>query len=131
MKSVSPGANEGKFQVKVRLNNGGDVELENIKVTELLPEGFRITEYLPKEYVPQEIEGGLQWSIDRIDANDSLTITYTVEGSGEYPRTETEVVVDAGVAAAKKEASAVNAAGIDSAAGNNLRKAGGCDPRAL
>ncbi|HMF32016.1 MAG TPA: hypothetical protein VKK79_11400 [Candidatus Lokiarchaeia archaeon] len=125
MKSVSPGANEGEFNVKVRLTNGGDVELENIQVKELMPEGFRITDYLPKEFVPQEVEGpGLLWNIPRIDANDSLTISYSVEGSGEYPRTEPEVVVDAGVSAAKKEASASASAEMEGEAPSIAGKKG-------
>jgi hypothetical protein len=125
MKSVSPGANEGEFNVKVRLTNGGDVELENIQVKEAMPEGFRITDYMPKEFVPQEVDGpALLWNIPRIEANDSLTLSYSVEGSGEYPRTEPEVVVDAGVAAAKKDAAAATGAEIEEEAPSIAGKKG-------
>ncbi|OLS14328.1 MAG: hypothetical protein RBG13Loki_2059, partial [Promethearchaeota archaeon CR_4] len=116
MKSVSPGETKGEFAVKVRISNRGDVELENIQVQETMPAGFKITSFLPKQFVPKEEGGRLTWTIPRIDANDELTLTYTVEGSGEFPRTEPEVVVDAMEAAIKKDTDATKAAEIASEA---------------
>ncbi len=116
MKSVTPGAKTGEFSVKVRLSNKGDVELENIQVQERMPAGFKVTSFIPKQFVPKEDGGRLTWTIPRIDANDELTLNYTVEGSGEFPRTEPEVVVDAMETAIKKDVAATKAAEIESAA---------------
>ncbi len=116
MKSVAPGAKTGEFAVKVRLSNKGDVELENIQVQETMPAGFKITSFMPKQFVPKEESGRLTWTIPRIDANDELTLNYSVEGSGEFPRTEPQVLVDAMEAAIKKDVAATKAAEIESAA---------------
>ncbi|MHA1733463.1 MAG: hypothetical protein ACTSU5_16060 [Promethearchaeota archaeon] len=99
MKSVSPGQ-ENEFIIKLKLRNKGDVELEHITVREVLPVGFKITSFRPKELVPVEEEVGdhseLVWKVDRIDPDDDLRVSYTVEGEGEYPRTEPEVTVGEG-----------------------------------
>lgn len=116
MKSVAPGAKKGEFSVKVRLSNKGDVELENIQVQELMPTGFKISSFMPKQFVPKEDGGRLTWTIPRIDANDELTLNYTVEGSGEFPRTEPVVLVDAMEAAIKKDSDAAKTAEIEGAA---------------
>lgn len=97
LKSVSPGAGEGEFMVKLRLRNKGDVELEKIRVRETMPAGFRITSFRPKNLVPAEQQEGdhtvLVWDIDRIDPDDDVRISYTTQGAGEYPRTEPQVDV--------------------------------------
>ncbi len=116
MKSVAPGTKTGEFSVKVRLSNKGDVELENIQVQETMPAGFKITSFMPKQFVPKEAGGRFIWTIPRIDANDELTLNYSVEGTGEFPRTEPVVVVDAMEAAIKKDVAATKAAEIESAA---------------
>lgn len=92
LKSVKPGLTEGEFNITVRIQNKGDVELENIVVKDKIPEGFSLTETnfdLPFEMVGSE----MQIKIVELKANDSANINYSCSGQGAYPRTEPAVVV--------------------------------------
>jgi hypothetical protein len=92
LKSIKPGLTEGEFSITVRIQNKGDVELENIVVNDKIPEGFTLTETnfdLPFEMVGSE----MQIKIVELKANDSANINYSCSGQGAYPRTEPAVVV--------------------------------------
>jgi hypothetical protein len=92
LKSIKPGLTEGEFNITVRIQNKGDVELENIIVKDKIPEGFTLSETnfdLPYEMVGSEI----QIKIIKLDGNDSININYSCSGTGDYPRTEPLVTV--------------------------------------
>ncbi|MFX1338867.1 MAG: hypothetical protein ACFFDK_09680 [Promethearchaeota archaeon] len=92
LKSVKPGLTEGEFTITVRIQNKGDVELENIIVKDKIPEGFTLTETnfdLPFEMVGSE----MQIKIVELRGNDSVNINYSCSGQGDYPRTEPAVIV--------------------------------------
>jgi hypothetical protein len=95
LKSIKPGLSEGEFSISVRIQNKGNVELENILVKERLPNGFELTEINFEEYKILEIEGSkvLQVKLEELKGNDSKTLNYSCSGKGEYPRYEPEVVV--------------------------------------
>jgi hypothetical protein len=92
LKSVKPGVNEGEFSISLRIENKGDVELENILVKDKIPSGFTLTETnfdLPYEMVESEME----LKIAELKGNDSINIGYSCSGKGDYPRTEPAVIV--------------------------------------
>jgi len=92
LKSIKPDLTEGEFNITVRIQNKGDVELENILVKDKIPEGFTLTETnfdLPFEMVGSE----MQIKIVELKANDSANIYYSCSGQGDYPRTEPAVIV--------------------------------------
>ncbi len=92
LKSIKPGLTEGEFTITVRIQNKGDVELENIVVKDKIPEGFTLTETnfdLPYELVGSE----MQIKIVELKGNDSVKINYICSGQGDYPRTEPTVTV--------------------------------------
>ncbi len=95
-KSISP-AGEGSFKVIVKISNKGTVELENISVVETVPSGFKAGDFSPAELKPGFCEEAncskLTWNINRIDAGGVVKISYISQGSGEYPRTEPEVII--------------------------------------
>jgi hypothetical protein len=95
LKSIKPGLSEGEFSISVRIQNKGDVELENILIKEKLPNGFELTEINIDSYDVLEIEGYkvLQIKLQELKGNDSKTLNYNCSGKGEYPRYEPEVVV--------------------------------------
>ena len=95
LKSIKPGLSEGEFSISVRIQNKGDVELENIFIKEKLPNGFELTEINFEEYEVLEIEGYkvLEVKLEELKGNDSKTLDYSCSGKGEYPRYEPEVVV--------------------------------------
>ena len=44
LKSIKPGAEEGEFNISVRIQNKGEVELENLVVKDKIPAGFSLTD---------------------------------------------------------------------------------------
>lgn len=97
LKSIRPGINEGEFDISVRIQNKGNVELENIVVRDQIPEGFTLTDFTPKDLDYEVIQQGgdseLIIQIREISAQEAVSIRYTCAGSGDYPRTEPQVVV--------------------------------------
>jgi hypothetical protein len=96
MKSVSPGS-EGAFNVVIKINNKGGVELENITIIELIPAGFTAGDFKPEDMKPEyKEEGGaakIIWKIARINPNESIKLKYVSEGKGEFSRSEPEVII--------------------------------------
>lgn len=98
LKSVKPGLSEGEFSITVRIQNKGDVELENIIVKDKIPPGFNLTEFTPPAGATHETvqvgdQSELQVKFAEIRGGDSVNITYNCSGSGDYPRTEPNVIV--------------------------------------
>ncbi|TFF85328.1 MAG: hypothetical protein EU518_01385, partial [Promethearchaeota archaeon] len=97
LKSIRPGINEGEFDISVRVQNKGNVELENLVVKDQIPDGFNLTDLNPKD-LDYEVnqEGGkseLNIKIRELSAQEAVSIKYICAGSGEYPRTEPQVIV--------------------------------------
>jgi hypothetical protein len=92
LKSVKPGDNEGEFSISLRIQNKGDVELENILVKDKIPVGFSLTE--TKFNLPyQMLESEIEFKIAEIKGNESMDINFSCSGQGDYPRTEPTVIV--------------------------------------
>ena len=92
LKSIKPGLTEGEFTITVRIQNKGNVELENIVVKDKIPEGFTLTETnfdLPYQMVGSDME----IKIVELKGNDSININYSCSGQGDYPRSEPIVQV--------------------------------------
>lgn len=98
LKSVKPGLTEGEFSISVRIQNKGNVELENIIVKDKIPAGFALTEFTPPPGATHDVikEGDaseLEVKIAELKGGDSLNINYICSGTGDYPRTEPNVIV--------------------------------------
>ena len=95
LKSIKPGVTEGEFSISVRIQNKGNVELENILVKEKIPQGFELAEINLTSYdlVTGEDGSELQIKLDELKGNDSAVIDYSCSGQSEYPRYEPEVIV--------------------------------------
>ncbi|MBY9006004.1 MAG: hypothetical protein KGD63_04535 [Candidatus Lokiarchaeota archaeon] len=97
LKSIKPGINEGEFDITVRIQNKGDVELENVEVKDRIPEGFQLTDFNPKELKYEVIEQGVEKLLDiqivELSGQEAISIQYSCAGSADYPRTEPKVIV--------------------------------------
>ncbi|TFG20586.1 MAG: hypothetical protein EU529_14705 [Promethearchaeota archaeon] len=95
LKSVKPGLSEGEFSISVRIQNKGDVELENIVVTDGIPSGFALTEFTPPVGTIHEKgkESEVKIKIPELLGGKSININYNCSGTGDYPRTEPHVLV--------------------------------------
>ncbi|MFX1549834.1 MAG: hypothetical protein ACFFB9_05715, partial [Promethearchaeota archaeon] len=98
LKSIKLGLSEGEFSIGVRVQNKGDVELENVLVKDIIPSGFSLTEFTPPAGATHElIQVGdlseLHVKVGEISGGASVSINYNCSGSGNYPRSEPVVVV--------------------------------------
>ncbi len=95
LKSIKPGMSEGEFSITVRIQNKGNVELENIIVKDKIPKGFDLTNINIDDYNVVKIgeESELQVKIAELKGNESLSLNYSCSGQGEYPRYEPEINV--------------------------------------
>jgi len=95
LKSIKPGMSEGEFSISVRIQNKGNVELENIIVKDKIPKGFDLTNINIDDYNIVKIgeESELQVRIAELKGNESLNLNYSCSGQGEYPRYEPEIIV--------------------------------------
>ena len=95
LKSIKPGIIEGDFNVSLRIQNKGSVELENIIVKDKIPQGFNLTEINCEQYnLESKTEySELQVRIDELKGNESFTLTYNCSGNGDYPHYEPLVSV--------------------------------------
>ncbi|MFX1386861.1 MAG: hypothetical protein ACFE9M_06565, partial [Promethearchaeota archaeon] len=98
LKSIKPSFNEGEFSIVVRVQNKGDVALENVLVKDIIPSGFSITEFTPPPGVTHEVKqvgdiSELHVKIAQITGGASLSINYNCSGSGDYPRSEPIIIV--------------------------------------
>lgn len=95
LKSIKPGTSEGEFSISLRIQNKGNVELENIIVKDKIPRGFNLTNINIDDYNVVKIgeESELQVKIAELKGNESLNLNYTCSGQGDYPRYEPEIIV--------------------------------------
>jgi hypothetical protein len=93
LKSIRPGASEGEFDISIRVQNKGKVELENIVVKDKIPSGFDVINLYPEELTHEVSQSKLTVQIAELEGNESISIKFTATGSGEYPRTEPNIIV--------------------------------------
>ncbi len=98
LKSIKPGLTEGEFSISVRIQNKGDVELENVVVKDKIPSGFSLTEFTPPSGATHEVtrigdESELQVKLVEIKGGSAVNINYNCSGSGDYPRSEPSIIV--------------------------------------
>ena len=98
LKSIKPGLTEGEFSISVRVQNKGDVELENLVVKDIIPTGFSLTEFTPPAGATHKVvsagdKSELQVNIVEIKGGSSVSINYNCTGSGDYPRSEPKILV--------------------------------------
>ena len=98
LKSIKPGLTEGEFSIGVRVQNKGDVELENVLVKDIIPSSFSLTEFKPPEGATHEVVqvgdlSELHVRVTEIKGGASVSINYICSGAGDYPRSEPVIIV--------------------------------------
>jgi len=122
LKSIKPGFSEGEFSIGVRVQNKGDVELENVLVKDIIPTGFSLTEFTPPEGATHEVVqvgdlSELHVKVSEIKGGSSVSINYNCSGSGSYPRTEPVIIV-------------LGRGGVESSSSSEVPPAGTVTPKA-
>jgi hypothetical protein len=118
LKSIKPGFTEGEFSIGLRIQNKGDVELENIIVKDIIPKGFNLTEFTPPIGATHELVqvgelSELHVKVTQISEGDSISINYNCSGSGDYHRSEPIIIVEGRGAREPSSSSAIPPTGVE------------------
>ncbi len=120
LKSIKPGMSEGEFSIGVRVQNKGDVELENVLVKDIIPTGFSLTEFTPPAGATHEVVqvgdlSELHVRVVEISGGASVNINYNCSGTGDYPRSEPVVIVEGRGAGESSSSSSTASTGTETA----------------
>ena len=118
LKSVKPALAEGEFSIGVRVQNKGEVELENVLVKDIIPTGFSLTEFTPPAGATHEVVqvgdlSELHVKVAEIKGGSSVSINYNCSGAGDYPRSEPVVIVEGRGAGESSSISEIPPAGTE------------------
>ncbi|MFW9820112.1 MAG: hypothetical protein ACFFE5_10935 [Candidatus Thorarchaeota archaeon] len=118
LKSIKPGMSEGEFSIGVRVQNKGDVELENVLVKDIIPTGFSLTEFTPPVGATHEIVqlgdlSELHVRVAQISGGASVNINYNCSGTGDYHRSEPVVIVEGRGAGESSSSSSIASKGTE------------------
>ena len=85
-KKISALATDGVYEITLTLKNTGITPIENIEIKDIVPENFEYGEYSldPESFDNLEGKDVLVWKVEKIDAEDTFTITYQITGTGDY-----------------------------------------------
>lgn len=85
-KMVIPGSEAGLYDIELTFVNKGDAALENVKVKDLIPEGFKLLNDAFSDLAEDESDpqGTIRvWTFESVEKDQTVTITYSLEGQGD------------------------------------------------
>ncbi|TFG14236.1 MAG: hypothetical protein EU531_09230 [Promethearchaeota archaeon] len=92
-KEVVPIGALGKYQIILTLENIGTAPLQNVVLMDKVPDNFEYGSYSGgKPKITDEVgEDTLKWTIDLLNADDKVEISYQISGSGEYSPSDAQI----------------------------------------
>ncbi|MCF2135957.1 MAG: DUF11 domain-containing protein [Candidatus Thorarchaeota archaeon] len=97
-KAINRGSNPGEYVVMLAVENRGEVTVENVVVSDWIPQGFEFVSCDPADDAPRldTVDDGtnMVWVWPRMNPEDKKKLNVTVRGEGEYERREPEVTSD-------------------------------------
>ncbi|TFG18584.1 MAG: DUF11 domain-containing protein, partial [Promethearchaeota archaeon] len=92
-KEVVPIGALGKYQIILTLENIGTAPLQNVVLMDKVPDNFEYGSYSGgKPKITDEVgEDTLKWTIDLLNAEDKVEISYQISGSGEYSPSDAQL----------------------------------------
>ena len=97
-KAINKGSEAGAYVILVVVENKGEVTVENVSITDWIPQGFEYVSTDPAEEEPSvhptDDGTNLKWKWTRMNPGDKLSLRIAVKGDGEYERREPEVTTD-------------------------------------
>ncbi len=96
-KSIEQGTSPGQYHIELLYRNRGNAPVTGLMLKDLIPENFAGGPYSIEPDMEQTPEGItlLSWNIPNIDAGETLVISYTIKGDGEYHPSDAQVFYNA------------------------------------
>jgi hypothetical protein len=92
-KSIEQGSAPGEYHIELLYRNRGNNPVLDLVLKDLIPENFRGGGYTSQPVQDTTPEGVtiLQWDVPKVDAGESLIISYSIKGEGEYHPTDAQI----------------------------------------
>ncbi len=91
-KEVSPIGKLGQYQIKLSLENIGDMQLQTLTLMDKVPENFEYGKFSVEAEKTDEVGADtLKWSIEKLEPGEKMEITYEITGTGEYSPSEAQL----------------------------------------
>jgi hypothetical protein len=85
-KSIEQGSSEGEYHIELLYRNRGNNPVSDLVLRDIIPENFRGRQYSlsPLEEATPEGITILEWKLDKVQPGQSVVISYSLKGEGEY-----------------------------------------------
>jgi uncharacterized repeat protein (TIGR01451 family) len=85
-KSIEQGDSEGQYHIELLYRNRGNNPITNLILRDIVPENFEGKEYSISPHQEPTPEGItiLEWVMDKVQPGQSIVISYSIKGEGEY-----------------------------------------------
>jgi len=85
-KSIEQGSSEGEYHIELLYRNRGNNPISNLVLRDIIPENFKGVQFsmTPEQEPTPEGMTILEWKVDRVQPGQSLVISYSLKGEGEY-----------------------------------------------
>ena len=92
-KSIEQGSTEGEYHIELLYRNRGNNPISDLVLRDIIPENFNGTQYsvTPLEEATPEGITILEWSFEKIQPGQSIVISYSLKGEGEYHARDAQI----------------------------------------
>ncbi|TXT54670.1 MAG: hypothetical protein BAJALOKI2v1_750004 [Promethearchaeota archaeon] len=91
-KEVIPIGELGNYQIILWIENVGNTPIEDVEVMDNVPDNFEYGEFSMEPEVTDEVgKDTLKWTIEELEAEQTIEISYEITGSGEYEASKAQV----------------------------------------
>ncbi|MGA1822977.1 MAG: hypothetical protein ACMUIG_10675 [Thermoplasmatota archaeon] len=96
-KSIEQGSLEGLYNIQLLYRNRGNQPVMNLTMKDIIPENFSGSGFTSDPVTEPTPEGMtiLKWNIDVIPPGESVVISYTIKGQGEYHPRDAQIFYNA------------------------------------
>jgi hypothetical protein len=97
-KSIEQGSGPGEYHIELLYRNRGTNPVMDLVLKDLIPENFKGGGFThqPNQDLTPEGMTILEWTVPKVDAGESLIISYSIKGEGEYHATDAQIFYNDG-----------------------------------
>ncbi|MBN1539252.1 MAG: hypothetical protein JW939_03840 [Candidatus Thermoplasmatota archaeon] len=92
-KSIEQGSRPGEYHIGLHYRNRGADPIIDLRIKDIIPENFKGSDYSIQPTLDTDNEGitMLEWTIPRVDPKQSVVISYSITGEGEYHPSDAQI----------------------------------------
>jgi hypothetical protein len=96
-KSIEQGVAPGEYRIELLYRNRGSNPIKDLALKDIIPENFKGGGFTIQPVMDSTPEGItlLEWTISKVDPGQSVIISYSIKGEGEYHPTDAQIFYNA------------------------------------